>query len=266
VESEAAVAPDSQGGGREIADSEHRRRYTRAIQQARSLGEDGFQDWFNRSRDTAQALVRGHWDFSLHILTPAVCAHLRTPEDRTALEIGFGGGRILNAACGFFGRTVGIDIHDDHAAVERMLRGLGRTNFLLLRSDGRSIPVQSGSVDFIYSFIVLQHLQSHDAYIGYLEETFRCLRPGGVAQLYHGRWGKLGTLKRLRYWRQGFHELDSSPVNFTSLVLRTPAAKRQARRIGFRVLASGRSFKQVPDGYPRQPGGQEYLTLLKPPS
>ena len=165
-------------------DRKHAQRYSAAIRQAQAAGEQPFQAWFNKAENVEQSIVRGFWDLSVHILTPTVCSLLSEPEDKCALEIGYGGGRILNAACSFFGRTIGVDIHDEQEAVTAFLQSQGQSNFTLLRTTGRSIEVASDSVDFVYSFIVLQHLPTFEVFRAYLKETHRCLRPGGVA---HGR-------------------------------------------------------------------------------
>jgi len=49
----------------------------------------------------------------IHILTPKVCEYIENPEETTALDIGYGGERILNAACGYFKQVLGIDIHEE---------------------------------------------------------------------------------------------------------------------------------------------------------
>jgi SAM-dependent methyltransferase len=244
-------------------DEQHRIKYADAIRDARRQGADAFQDWFNRSQSVEQSFVRGYWDFSIHILTPAVCRILSAPEEKVALEIGYGGGRILNAACGFFGKVIGIDIHEDQDAVDQLLKENGRSNFQLPRADGTNLGVPRESVDIVYSFIVLQHLQSYATFMHYLREIHACLKPNGLAQLYYGCYWTLGMRTWLRSWTKGYHEMPEAGVNRTSLVIRPVTVKREARRLGFRIEDSGRSYKVVPDGYPGKPGGQSYVTLVK---
>lgn len=246
-----------------LSDGEHQQRYTEAIHEAQQSGEDAFQNWFNRSQNVEQSIVRGYWDFSQHILTPTVCAHLTTPESKTVLEIGYGGGRILNAACSFFQQAIGIDVHDHQQAVTTFLESQGRSNFTLHRTGGRTIDVASGSIDLVYSFIVLQHLPTIEVLINYVEESYRCLRAGGIAQLYFGKYTKLHPLRRIQYMFRGYHEITNAPVNYTSLVATIWKMKAICRTVGFRVIDSGTSYKTVPDGYPKVLGGQSYVTLLK---
>ena len=247
----------------QVSDDEHRQRYSEEIAKAKQAGADQFQAWFDKSRDVHQSIVRGYWDFSIHILTPEVCRHICNPEDKAALEIGYGGGRLLNAACSYFKQVIGIDIHGEQETVEEFLRSQGKQNFQLLRTTGRTIDVDSSSIDFVYSFIVLQHLPSYAVLESYVKETYRCLRAGGVAQLYYGKYSRLGLLGPLRHLIQGYKEIPTAKVNFISLVVHTFKMKGLCTGCGFEIVDSGTSFKRVPDGYPQAKGGQNYITLVK---
>ncbi len=237
----------------------HYRLYADAIHAARAKGEDAFQNWFDRSESVDESLRQGHWDFAVHILRPEVVARLAHPGSLTALEIGYGGGRLLNASACFFGTALGIDVHEEEAAVASLLAQLGRDNVRLIRTDGSTIPVPDESIDFVYSFIVLQHLPSVQAFRRYVTETHRVLRPGGLAQLYVGKLAGRNIVRR-------FLELPEAPVNDVSLQLAPRYAARICRNAGFGLVGRGVSYRNVPDGYPRAAGGQVYLTLVKPPS
>lgn len=237
-------------------DEAHRRRYAEAVHEARAAGGDAFQSWFNRAESEEAAFRWGYWDFAFHILTAPVCARLDDPGSKTALEIGCGGGRLLNAAACFFAHAVGIDVHDDLDTVREVLARQGRRNVTVLSTDGRTIPVDDGSVELVYSFLVLQHLPRWATLVAYLHETHRVLRPGGVAQLYAAR---LHARNPLRAYR----ELDA-PVNHVSLEVSPRHLRRLARTVGFEVAARAeRAYKKPPDGYPDAPGGQFGLTLVK---
>lgn len=241
----------------------HVQSYVRAVRKAREEGPLPFQSWFDASESIEQTAVRGFWDFAVHILTPAVCRLIQEPERKCALEIGYGGGRLLNAACCYFARAIGVDIHHEADSVSAFLRAEGRQNFELLEGSGRTIDLPEESVDFVYSLIVLQHLQSIDALASYLKAIQQCLKPAGVAQLYFGGFFKLRLRERMKLWRQGYKEIPDASVNHSSLLVREAVMKRMCRQVGLRVVDSGRSFKRVPDGYPHVPGGQRYVTLWK---
>jgi SAM-dependent methyltransferase len=239
------------------ADEEvHNRRYAEAINAARTEGEDAFQNWFDRSSSIEESLRRGYWDFAVHILTPSVVRRIADPGSLTALEIGYGGGRLLNAAAAFFGRVVGVDVHEETDAVAALLRACGHENVELLRTDGRSIPLSDASVDVVYSFIVLQHVPSLGVFRRYVDEAHRVLRPGGVAQLYFGRLTGKNPLRRVR-------EIPDAPVNHVSLEVSPRYAARVCRRVGFAIVDRGVSYKNLPDGYTGAAGGQSYVTVVK---
>jgi SAM-dependent methyltransferase len=237
-------------------DETHLQRYADAIHAARNAGDDAFQNWFNKSGTVDESLRRGYWDFAFHVLTNEVVGRLSDPGSLTALEIGYGGGRLLNAAACFFGAAIGVDVHGEEAAVAALLAEQGRRNVELFHTEGRTVPVPDESVDFVYSFIVLQHLPSLAVLESYLAEAHRVLRPGGVAQLYYGR---LTGRSRLR----GYREITDAQVNHVSLALSPRYAARLCRRAGFSVVGRGGSYKNVPDGYPSVRGGQGYVTVVK---
>lgn len=244
---------------------EHQQKYTYAIRQARLAGMESFQAWFNResSHSLRQCIVRGYWDFAFHILTPTVCAYMADPEHRVALEIGYGGGRLVNAACSFFKYVIGIDVHNDQSTAEEFLHSQHKTNFCLMRTLGQTIDVDSASIDFVYSFIVLQHLPSFATFVTYIHEVCRSLKPGGVAQLYFGKFTRLHPLYQVYYFLQGYKETRNAPANHISLVVRVARVKQLCKTIGLRVIASGTSFFLAPNGYPSKKGGQNYVTLVK---
>ncbi len=246
-----------------ISDSEHQKKYINAIKMAKDTGFDAFQAWFNHDKDAIHATIRGSWDFAVHILTPKVVENINTPEEKVALEIGYGGGRLLHAACNYFNEVIGIDIHNEQETVATYLHAKGKNNFRLIKTSGRTIDVESESIDFVYTFIVLQHLPSWEVLINYIEEIYRVLKPNGVAQLYFGRYSKLRLADRLRYFFQGYKEMPEAPVNYTSLVIRDLKIKKLLKHTGFTVIDRGSSYKDVPDGYPKIRGGQRYMTVLK---
>ena len=226
-------------------DAAHVAKYRESIDSAAKSGDLAFQQWFCKSSSLKQAEVRGYWDFAVHILTPKVVAEISDPERKTALEIGYGGGRLLRAAASFFGKAIGVDIH---TAVPNIP---GTT---LLVGDGKTIPVDSGTVDFVYSFIVFLHLQSFEAFQSYLGETFRVLKSGGVAQLYYG-------LKPTAIDES--HCFLDAPANHASLIIGAQTAQEESRKAGFDVIDTGKSYKNMPDGFPNVIGQQGFVTLKK---
>jgi ubiquinone/menaquinone biosynthesis C-methylase UbiE len=193
---------------------------------------------------------------------------------RSALEIGHGGGRLLAAASRCFQQVTGVDVHDENDKVQAALHERGVRNAQLIKTDGLGLPVGSGHADCVYSFIVLQHVGTYEVFARYFEETFRVLKPGGLAVLYFARryrWsfnrssGVLYALDRLiepLVMRQGFEELPAT-VNSTNLRVSLNRGKSLARSIGFNVMRTLVSRRRVPDGTALY-GGQHGLVLKKP--
>jgi tRNA G46 methylase TrmB len=97
------------GLGKELETRGHVVGFKEEISKAAASTDDEFFTWFNSSKDKDAAFIRGSWDFMVHIALPS-SKFLSTPEDKVALEIGHGGGRILAAASRHFQKVIGIDI------------------------------------------------------------------------------------------------------------------------------------------------------------
>ena len=67
-----------------------------------------------------------------------------------------------------------------------MLRDENIKNVSLKKSSGKNIPLKDKSVDFVYSFIVMQHFPTLDVLKCYLKEIKRVLKPNKPACLYVG--------------------------------------------------------------------------------
>ena len=234
-------------------------------------GREAFFTWFNRARNTDAAFLRGQWDFMVHIAMP-LSKYVIHPENKVALEIGHGGGRLLSAACRSFKKVIGVDIHNNNKIVEGELKNRGILNFELFKTDGSTIPLKDSTVDIVYSFIVLQHVEKITIFNRYLKETCRILKPKGIAILYFGRKHFFKSentrlfylidcfLERL-FLRQGFEELPAR-VNYTNLVISSKYAKNFANKVGFIVLEKCVSHENVPDGISLY-GSQHGLILKK---
>ncbi len=242
------------------------------IAHAADCSRDAFFTWFDTSEDADAAFIQGQWDFAIHI-SAALAPYVDDPQKKTVLEIGHGGGRLLSAASRYFHRAIGVDIHDRNQLVIEELRRRGCDNVELCQTDGKSIPFPERSIDVVYSYIVLQHVEKMDVFRMYLAETYRLLNRGGIAILYFGRRRTLsvGRKARFLYWIDRVAEsgLFSSPyqeraakVNDTNLRVSLRYAKRLARGQGFQVLDTLVSHKRL-KGNGRGYGGQHGLILRR---
>lgn len=115
-------------------------------------------------------------------LTLAVAERLGRPAARrTALDFGCGLGRLTRALATRFVHTYGVDVSGALVEQARTLNAsVPNCDFQVLTSGGLE-EFSNGSIDLVYSMIVLQH-QAHRAAIrSYLSEFVRLLAPGGLA-------------------------------------------------------------------------------------
>lgn len=98
------------------------------------------------------------------------------------LEIGCGIGRLSEFIAPHVDRLYGIDISDE--MISRAKKRLdNHKNTIFMATDGIHFPLESESVDVIFSFIVFQHMPSVDVVRRNIEEISRVLRPGGIAKI-----------------------------------------------------------------------------------
>jgi SAM-dependent methyltransferase len=98
----------------------------------------------------------------------------------TALDFGCGAGRLAQALCRHFERVDGVDIAPSMIeAAERFNRYPDRCRYHLNQALDLSL-FRDSSFDFIYSILVLQHMDPSFAR-GYVGEFVRILAPGGLA-------------------------------------------------------------------------------------
>jgi SAM-dependent methyltransferase len=102
------------------------------------------------------------------------------PGRHRALDFGCGVGRLSQALADHLDEVIGVDLAPSMLAKARELdRSGGRVQFVLNQEPDLAL-VPTGSVDVVYSSLVLQHLPPELAR-SYLREFVRVLTPGGVA-------------------------------------------------------------------------------------
>jgi SAM-dependent methyltransferase/uncharacterized protein YbaR (Trm112 family) len=122
---------------------------------------------------------------------------------KTVVDIGCGWGRWCIAAARSGYCPVGVDVHVDAlAAASRVFKQLGVQGDLVC-SDADHLPVRSQSVDLVFSYSVLQHLDKA-VVRRFFGEVRRVLKPGGscLVQLPN-RFGIVSALQQLK---RGFRE------------------------------------------------------------
>ena len=124
-------------------------------------------------------------------------------ERKTAIDVGCSWGRwsIAAARAGYW--PVGVDVHIDAlAAAGRVSKQLGVSADFIC-SDADHLPFRSQSVDLVFSYSVLQHLE-RSIVCRFFGEVSRVLKPGGVCLVQlPNRFGVVSVLQQLR---RGFRE------------------------------------------------------------
>ena len=165
------------------------------------------RDWDARARENARAYINwpdianeegafflsGRHDYERYV-KPFLQQMQFDPADKVALEIGCGIGRIARWMAADFREYIGVDVSPEmiHKAASYPIPHA--TFRAVSGADLSDVP--TGSIDFVFSFAVFQHVPDKAAIFSYFAETARVLRPGGIFRLHmKGLWS--ATLGRL---------------------------------------------------------------------
>jgi len=129
--------------------------------------------------DEASFFASGERDYLLTVepRIPALGLH---PESATMLEVGCGVGRMTRSFSERFRRVVAVDASLEMLRRGRALHPNAPTIGWVLTSGADLRPIRSESMDFVYSFLVLQHVPDRRIALGYVGEMLRVLKRGGT--------------------------------------------------------------------------------------
>jgi cyclopropane fatty-acyl-phospholipid synthase-like methyltransferase len=137
------------------------------------------------------------------------------------LEIGCGVGRLVRPLAGRVARVVGVDLSEAMLARARD-HCEGLPNVELVRTDGGLDSFPDAAFDFVFSYIVFQHLPRKAYAERYFRDAFRVLVAGGIFRVQvDGR-----SRQFFRRWIA-----DS----WSGVVFSAPELRRRLERVGFRV-------------------------------
>jgi ubiquinone/menaquinone biosynthesis C-methylase UbiE len=164
------------------------RRMAGVVDGSPPLGPDGKPlrySWLPGTEDEARLQIINHRDEErfeesgreeLKRLLPFVA------DGATVLDLGCGIGRIARPLAPHCGKIWAVDASSQMLDIARQrMAGLANVRYALC-ADTVVPDVPDASVDFLYSIIVLQHLEKEDAFL-LVEDAVRMLRPGGKAFL-----------------------------------------------------------------------------------
>ena len=190
--------------------------------------EDAMQrEWNERARKDAFYYIaswRKDWNPSTffasgeedykRLVAPVMQRYGFSPSGKTMLELGCGAGRMTPSFAEHFYRVIACDISEE--MIERAQNLLATTtNVIWVRSNGISLAgIAEGSVDFVFSYLVLQHLPDEVLVEYYIREAIQVLQPGGLCLFqwngtdhqnmnWRGRlaWGLIDGIWKLRMER-----------------------------------------------------------------
>ncbi len=101
---------------------------------------------------------------------------------KRVLEIGCGIGRLTEFFADDFASVVGIDISEEMIEQGKK-RVEGKKNISLVVGDGQTYPLGDASIDFVFSYIVFQHMPDAATVRKNFEEIARVLVTGGIAKV-----------------------------------------------------------------------------------
>jgi SAM-dependent methyltransferase len=206
------------------------------------------RDWDDRARKNAYHYIaswRREWeresflssgeeDFE-RLVAPILSRYGLSTTAGTILELGCGAGRMTHSFARRFKRVYALDISLEMLKRARKIH-LDRSNVVWLLSNGADLGcVKSNSFDFVFSYLVLQHLPKEALTRRYLEEMVRVLRPGG-AFLFQFNGGFASTMN----WRG---RIAWGIVDALWSVRLRSMSRAAAQGFGFDPCAAGKSWR-----------------------
>jgi SAM-dependent methyltransferase len=151
------------------------------------------QDWDERARRNAFLYIaswRSDWDETsffdsgekdyLRLVEPVLQRLQFEPASHSVAELGCGAGRMTRSFAKRFRSVVAVDISAEmQARAKGYLNSLNNIHWVL--SDGEKLSsIEAGSVNFVFSYLVLQHMPKKEFVLRSIEEMMRILVHGGI--------------------------------------------------------------------------------------
>ncbi len=108
------------------------------------------------------------------VVDTLVLPHVST--ESVMLDFGCGPGVIANMSAPHVGKVIAVDVSRGVIDISRALEHPANVEFVANRKDDLSF-IPTGSLDLVFSFVVLQHL-TPDQVQRFLQEFYRVLKPG----------------------------------------------------------------------------------------
>jgi len=157
-----------------------------------------------------------------------------SPKGKRMLELGCGAGRMTHSFATRFGHVTALDVSAQMLdRARKMLPGFG--NITWAQASGVDLgAVATKSMDFAFSYLVLQHLPTEEIACMYIRELLRILTPSGICLFQFN-----GTNVPSMNWKG---RLGWSCVDTLWLIHLAGASRFVARQLGFDPEMVGRSW------------------------
>src|SRR5512134_253902 len=144
------------------------------------------QDWDERAQKDARFFiasgtpdVAGFWRSGEEELAGLILSDVSLAATAHVLEIGCGIGRLVRPLARLVASVVGVDISPTMIAeAQRACGSIANARFEVV--DGTLQGFDDESRDFVFSYIVFQHIPDRAAIETYVREAARVIRPGGL--------------------------------------------------------------------------------------
>jgi ubiquinone/menaquinone biosynthesis C-methylase UbiE len=132
------------------------------------------KDW-----DEASFFESGEQDY-VRLVHPILQKLQFDPAAKSMAELGCGAGRMTRSFAQRFRSVLALDISEEmQSRAKTYLQSFENIRWLL--SDGQTLSgVQSNSVDFVFSYLVLQHMPEKQVVCNAIREMMRILHPSGA--------------------------------------------------------------------------------------
>ena len=147
-------------------------------QRARANAFHYIASW-RKTWDLTSFLASGEEDYQ-KLVVPALDRCGIAATGNLMIELGCGAGRMTPNFARRYGRVMALDLSAEMLQRARQMHSQFK-NVLWLRVGGADLAcLADQSADFLFSYLVLQHLPSEKLVFGYVREMMRVLRPGGA--------------------------------------------------------------------------------------
>lgn len=142
-------------------------------------------------------------------------------KDGMWLDLGCGNGRITKWMAYRCKKVYGIDISGEmiRLANERKEK-YTRQNITFIENDGSIIPSPDNFFDFVFSYLVFQHIKTSEMIVSNFNEVYQILKPGGMFKVLLRK-----EPEPLKWWNGG-------------MVIDKEGYKIICENIGFKIIKS----------------------------